>query len=62
MKDIVDDSFVLKNRKPKPVPQPAVKPALKPAIPRHLMPLTVSKDKQSIWDVACALYHALCKV
>ena len=30
-KDIIDDSFVPKNRKPKPVPQPAAKPAPKPA-------------------------------
>ena len=30
-KDIVDDSFVPKNRKPKRVPQPAAKPAPKPA-------------------------------
>ena len=30
-KDIVDDSFVPKNRKPKPVSQPAAKPAPKPA-------------------------------
>ena len=28
-KDIVDDSFVPKNRKPKPIPQPAAKPAPK---------------------------------
>ena len=30
-KDIVDDSFVPKNRKPKPIPKPAAKPAPKPA-------------------------------
>ena len=30
-KNIVDDSFVPKDRKPKPVPRPAVKPAPKPA-------------------------------
>ena len=26
------------------------------------MPLTANKDRQNMWDVACALYHALCKV
>ena len=30
-KDIVDDSFVPKNRKPKPISKPAAKPAPKPA-------------------------------
>ena len=30
-KDIVDDSFVPKNRKPKPISKPAAKPASKPA-------------------------------
>ena len=30
-KHIVDDSFVPKNGKPKPMPQPALKPAPKPA-------------------------------
>ena len=28
-KDIVDDSFVPRNRKPKPIPKPEAKPALK---------------------------------
>ena len=31
MKDIVQDSFVPKNRKPKPAPEPATKPAPKAA-------------------------------
>ena len=30
-KDIVDDSFVPRNRKPKPIPKPLAKPAPKPA-------------------------------
>ena len=30
-KDIVDDSFVPRNRKPKPIPKPEAKPAPKPA-------------------------------
>ena len=30
-KDIVDDSFVPRNRKPKPIPKPEAQPALKPA-------------------------------
>ena len=30
-KDIVDDSFVPRNRKPKPIPNPEAKPAPKPA-------------------------------
>ena len=30
--------------------------------PIHPMPPTVNKNKQNIWRVACALYHALCKV
>ena len=30
--------------------------------PIHPMPPTVNKDKQNIWRVARALYHALCKV
>ena len=30
-KDIVDDTFVPKNRNPTPIPQPAAKPAPKPA-------------------------------
>ena len=29
--DIVDDSFVPRNRKPEPIPKPATKPAPKPA-------------------------------
>ena len=31
IKDIVDDSFVPRNRKPKPIPKPPAKPAPKPA-------------------------------
>ena len=30
--------------------------------PIHPIPTTVNKDKQNLWRVACALYHALCKV
>ena len=30
-KDVVDDNFVPRNRKPKPIPKPEAKPALKPA-------------------------------
>jgi hypothetical protein len=30
-KDVVDDSFVPRNRKPKPIPKPEAKPAPKPA-------------------------------
>ena len=26
------------------------------------MPPTVNKEKPNVWRVACALYHALCKV
>ena len=30
--------------------------------PLPLMPVTVNKDRQNMWDAARALYHMLCKV
>ena len=68
-KDIVDDSFVPRNRKPKPIPKPEAKPAPRPAPKgkhvqlfkmRHKvgkgfdsMPLLGSEDLQNMLKLAC---------
>ena len=44
-KDIVDDSFVIRNGKPKPIPKPEAKPAPK-AAPKGEACATVQDDAQ----------------